>query len=173
MSGLQTADRENTANLAAVGEQAQAQPAAAPGAAAATTAATQTGSASELTGALGPLDEAASSAASPLQQVASAGAGPVRQVASSATAPLQQLTSSTTSGAGSPAGPSASREPVQHSSASAQIQPVSDGWDDPPEPWKIAPGMDQDEFGHFHTPAVPIVPGEAGPGSPGAGAAPV
>jgi hypothetical protein len=99
VSGLQTADGKNATDLGAVGEQAQAQ-SVQQAASAATGAATQGGPAGALSGALGPLEEAA---ASPLQQVASAGAGPLQQVASAATGPLQEVASSATSGAGSSA----------------------------------------------------------------------
>jgi hypothetical protein len=102
VSGLQTADGKNATDLGAVGEQAQAQ-SVQQAASAATGAATQGGPAGALSGALGPLEEAASAAASPLQQLASTGAGPLQQVASAATGPLQEVASSATSGAGSSA----------------------------------------------------------------------
>ena len=50
---------------------------------------------------------------------------------------------------------------------------VSDGWDDPRGPFRITPDMEEDEFGHFHAPYVPLNPGGAASGGSGAGRAPV
>ena len=47
------------------------------------------------------------------------------------------------------------------------------GWDDPAEPWTISPGMEEDEFGHFQPPVVPLNPGGAAGGGGGGGAAPI
>ncbi|MBP1823043.1 hypothetical protein [Mycobacterium sp. OAE908] len=53
------------------------------------------------------------------------------------------------------------------------IMEVSDGWDDPREPFRITGDMEEDEFGHFHAPYVPLDPGGAAGGGSGAGRAPV
>jgi len=56
--------------------------------------------------------------------------------------------------------------------AAGRVMEVSDGWDDSREPFRITGDMEEDEFGHFHTPYVPLDPGGAAGGS-GAGRAPV
>jgi hypothetical protein len=57
--------------------------------------------------------------------------------------------------------------------ATGGVMEVSDGWDDPREPFRITPDMEEDEFGHFHAPYVPLDPGGAAGGSSGTGRAPV
>jgi hypothetical protein len=57
--------------------------------------------------------------------------------------------------------------------ATGRFMEVSDGWDDPAEPFRITPDMEEDEFGHFHAPFVPLDPGGAAGGGSGAGRAPV
>jgi hypothetical protein len=176
VAGLQNADAENTTDLRQVGAQAEMQLPGQAGAAAAEGAAAQGGPASALSGALGPLQEAASAGAGGLQQVASAGTEPIQQAASSVASPLQQVASTATGATGSspaPEAPGSSPATAQPGSHGGRVAPVSDGWDDPAEPWKTSPGMQPDEFGHFHTPVVPIDPGGAGPGSTGGGTAPV
>jgi hypothetical protein len=58
------------------------------------------------------------------------------------------------------------------SGVTGRIMKVSDGWDDPREPFRITGDMEEDEFGHFHAPHVPLDPGGAAGGS-GAGRTPV
>jgi hypothetical protein len=71
--------------------------------------------------------------------------------------------------AGAPGGASAgSVRPVNFNGFKESVG----GWDDPAEPWTISPGMEQDEFGHFQPPVVPVIPGGA-PGGGGGGAAPI
>lgn len=53
------------------------------------------------------------------------------------------------------------------------IQMVSDGWDDPAEPWRIGEDFVEDQYGHF-VPPIQIDPGGgAAAGGGGAGRAPV
>jgi hypothetical protein len=158
VAGLQNADAENATNLREVGAQAEGQLAGQGGASAAGAAGSGGPAAAELAGAVGPLQEAASAGVGPLQQVASTGAEPISQAASGAASPLQQVASAASGGS-------------ESGSSGTDVVPASDGWDDPAEPWTISPGMEQDEFGHFHTPVVPILPGAAAPGSSGGGSA--
>jgi hypothetical protein len=57
--------------------------------------------------------------------------------------------------------------------ATGRVMEVSDGWDDPREPFRITPDMEEDEFGHFHAPYVPLDPGGAAGGGSGTDRAPV
>lgn len=53
-----------------------------------------------------------------------------------------------------------------------RVQMVSDGWDDPAEPWRIGEGFVEDEFGHF-VPPIQINPGGGAAGGGSGGTAPV
>jgi hypothetical protein len=173
VAALQNADAQNTADLQQVGAQAEMQLGGQSGAGAAA-AAGQSGPASALSGALGPLQEAASAGVGGVEQVASSAGQPLQGAVSSASSPIQQVASAATGATGS--SPSSTSQPGssdRSESSGGRVVPVSDGWDHPAEPWTISPGMESDEFGHFHTPVVPIDPGGAGPGSVGGGSVPV
>jgi hypothetical protein len=72
-----------------------------------------------------------------------------------------------------PLGPGGAAGAATGGGGAGRILSVSDGWDDPAEPYKLLPGYWEDDFGHFHNPIEePIDPGGAAGGT-GYGRAPV
>lgn len=59
------------------------------------------------------------------------------------------------------------------SGATGGVQMVSDGWDDPAEPWRIGEDFYEDQYGHFQPPIQINPGGGAAAGGGGGGIAPV
>lgn len=74
---------------------------------------------------------------------------------------------------GAAAGPNAGPRVPDSVIRPTSFSTSSGGWDEPAEPWRIGQGFEEDEFGHFHPPVLPVDPGGAAAGGGGGGRAPV